>query len=242
MGSPYSFSRISRTIARMKVIAVIPAWNEGSRIGATVLGVRTEVDQVVVVDDGSPDNTAEIAKAAGATVLRHRLNRGQGAGLKTGTEAALRLGADIIVHVDADGQHDPKDIETLVRPIKEGRAEIVFGSRFLGVDPTGMPWIRRVYFIAARLFNTFVLGIPQNVTDPQSGARALTRRAAERIDFHQDRAAHCSEILRLGTRSGLPWVEVPIHVRYTQETLKKGQKFSDAFKIAWQLLIRGVGK
>jgi glycosyltransferase involved in cell wall biosynthesis len=226
----------------MKMIAVIPAWNEGSRIGATVLGVKHHVDQIVVVDDGSGDGTAEAAQKAGAIVLRHRLNRGQGAALKTGTEAALRLNADVIVHVDADGQHDPNDIDALVEPIKNGRAEIVFGSRFLGVDPTGMPWIRRVYFIAARLFNTFVLGIPRNVTDPQSGARALSRKAAERINFHQDGAAHCSEILRLATHSGLAWAEVPIHVRYTAETLKKGQKFTDAFRIVWQLVIRGLNK
>ena len=102
--------------------------------------------------------------------------------------------------------------------------------------------IRKLYFIAARVFNTFALGIPRRVTDPQSGARALSRAAAQSLDFKQDRAAHCSEMLRRVTRSHFRWMEVPVHVRYTAETLAKGQKFTSAFEIVWQLFIRGTGK
>ena len=221
----------------MKVFAVIPAWNEASGVGDVVKAVRAHADGVLVVDDGSTDSTSEQARAAGAIVVRHRLNRGQGAALKTGTEAAIKLGADIIVHVDADGQHEPEMIDALVAPIREGKADVVFGSRFLGIDPSGMPLIRRLYFPLARLFNVYLLGVSKHVTDPQSGARAFSTRAAQQIVFHQDRAAHCSEILRSVTRSNLRWMEVPIHVRYTRETLKKGQKFSEAFRIMWQLLI-----
>lgn len=221
----------------MKVVAVIPAYNEATRIEKTIAGVKPLVDVVVVVDDGSTDDTAARAKAAGAVVVRHALNRGQGAGLRTGTEAALRLGADIVVHVDADGQHDPSFIPALVVPIKEGKADIVFGSRFLGEAPQGMPLMRRGLLTAARLFNALVMGIPRKVTDPQSGMRALDRAAAQSLEFRQDRMAHCSEILRLATRSNLRWMEVPIRVHYTADSLAKGQKSLDAFKIAWQLFL-----
>jgi glycosyltransferase involved in cell wall biosynthesis len=221
----------------MKVFAVIPAWDEAGRIGEAIKDVQAAVDGVIVVDDGSLDATKEAAAAAGATVLRHAVNRGQGAALKTGTEAALRMGADVIVHVDADGQHDASFIAALVAPIKEGRADVVFGSRFLGLRSDEMPFVRQMLLVAARIFNTFVVGIPSHITDPQNGMRAFSRAAAERVDFHQDRMAHCSEILRLVTRSDLKWTEVPIRVRYTSETLSKGQKSSDALRIVWDLLI-----
>ena len=223
----------------MKVIAVIPAWNEETRIKQTILAVRPYVDGMVIIDDGSADETAKAAQTGDASVvvLRHSLNRGQGAGLRTGTEAALRLGADIVVHVDADGQHDPSFIPTLVAPIKEGKADVVFGSRFLGETPEGMPASRRVLLHAARTFNAIAVGIPRKVTDPASGMRAFTAAAAREIDFRQDRFAHASEILRLVTHSKLRWKEVPVRVRYTAESLAKGQKSLDALKIAWELFL-----
>jgi hypothetical protein len=105
-----------------------------------------------------------------------------------------------------------------------------------------MPAGRRALLGAARTFNALAMGIPRSVTDPQSGMRAFTREAARLIDFKQDRMAHCSEILRLATRSGLRWVEVPVRVLYTDETLAKGQKTADALKIAWELLIGRASK
>ncbi len=221
----------------MKVIAVMPAYKEKSRIAAAISGIRPMVDQIVVVDDGSGDGTAEEARRGEAKVLVHAINRGQGAALKTGTEAALKLGADIVVHIDADGQQDPQAISKLVEPIKEGKADVVFGSRFLGVDPHGMPMARRAVLIIGKWFSHFILGIPRTMTDPQSGLRAMTAEAARTIDFKQDRMAHCSEILRLVTRSDLRWMEVPVLVSYTQETLAKGNQTSDAFKIVWHLLL-----
>lgn len=221
----------------MRVIAVIPAYMESPRIGHTVRSVRPFVDGVVVVDDGSTDGTAGQARVGDAVVLRHSINRGQGASLRTGTDAALLMGADAIVHVDADGQHDPSFIPALLAPIREGRAEIVFGSRFLGEAPRGMPATRRALLSAARFFNAMVMGIPRRVTDPQSGMRAFTARAARTIAFRQDRMAHCSEILRLATRSGLSWMEVPVRIHYTADSLAKGQKSFDALKIAWQILV-----
>ena len=221
----------------MRIMAVIPAYREAGRITATIEGIRPFIPDIVVVDDGSPDATFDAAQAAGVRVLRHAMNRGQGAALRTGTEAALRLGADVIVHMDADGQHDPAYIPALLEPIQAGRADVVFGSRFMGQEATGMPASRRALLHAARAFNALAVGVPRTVTDPQCGYRALTKAAASSLDFRQDGMAHCSEILRLVVRSPHPWCEVPVRVRYTADTLEKGQKTWDAARIAWQLFI-----
>lgn len=221
----------------MKVVAVIPAFQEATRISQTIRAVLPYVDQALVVDDGSADATAENAALAGAVVVRHRTNRGQGAALRTGTDGALALGANIVLHIDADGQHDPASIPTLLEPLKQGSVQVVFGSRFLGEASVGMPASRRVLLEAARTFNALAVGVPRRVTDPQSGFRAMTAEAARSIDFHQDRMAHCSEILRLVTRSGLTWKEVPVRVHYSADSLKKGQKPWHAAGIVWQLFI-----
>lgn len=221
----------------MKVIAVIPAYHEATRIEQTIRGVALYVDQILVVDDGSQDGTAECALAAGALVARHQINRGQGAALKTGTAGALNLGADIILHIDADGQHDPTSIPAVLEPIKAGTVDVVFGSRFLGQKAIGMPLTRRLLLDAARTFNALAVGVPRSVTDPQAGFRAFSSRAARRIDFLQDGMAHCSEILRLVTRSDLRWREVPVRIRYSEESLGKGQKPWHAFRIAWKLML-----
>lgn len=221
----------------MKVFIIIPNYNEKGRIGSVVRTLLARDLRVVVVDDCSSDGSAAEAAEAGATLLSHVINRGQGAALKTGTDYARSQGADVIVHFDADGQHDPDAIPTLTAPLIEGRADVVFGSRFLGIQSEGMPQSRRALLWAARQFSAFALGIPRTVTDPQSGMRAMTAAAAREIDFRQDRMAHCSEILRLAYRSGLRCAEVPVRVRYTADTLAKGQKAADAFKIVWQLLL-----
>jgi glycosyltransferase involved in cell wall biosynthesis len=221
----------------MRVIAVIPAYREAGRIGAVVRGLLPQVAAVVVVDDGSPDETAAEAADAGAIVLRHALNRDQGAALRTGNEAALRLGAEVVVHFDADGQHDSADLPVLLYPIARGEADVVLGSRFLGVSSVGMPLTRRLFLRLARLMSRVLLGTPPGLTDPQSGLRAMTADAVRRLDFRQDRKAHCSEILMLLAKSGLRWREVPIRVIYTKDTLSKGQKTLDAFKVFWQIIV-----
>ena len=221
----------------MKMIAIMPAYEEASRIEAAILDVKKYISTIVVVDDGSQDETTDVAQRTGVMVLRHAINRGQGAALRTGTMAALKLGAEIIVDVDADGQHDAEFIPKLMEPILNGTADVVLGSRFLGIKSDGMPWSRRVLHAGIHIFNTLILGISWRFTDPQCGLRALSRSAAEELKFTQDRFAHCSEILRLLSRSGLRVAEVPTRIRYTSDSLAKGQKAKDAFKIVWQLLM-----
>ncbi|MFA6099453.1 MAG: glycosyltransferase family 2 protein [Patescibacteria group bacterium] len=226
----------------MRVIGVIPAFNEQSRIAEVLRASLSYLDGIIVVDDGSSDQTFEVAASVDSsrvTVLRHAVNRNQGAALRTGTEAALMSGADIVIHLDADGQHDPKDLPDLIKPILDGQADVVLGSRFLGVEATGMPLVRRWLLKAGRWFNILALGISKKITDPQSGLRAMTAEAARRLRFYQDGKAHTSEILRCITRLGLRWVEIPAHIKYTEDTLTKAgtNRTSDAFSIAWHLFI-----
>ncbi|NTW22123.1 glycosyltransferase family 2 protein [Candidatus Falkowbacteria bacterium] len=209
----------------LRIFCVIPALNEKNNIQDVVRGVVPCVDSVIVVDDGSQDDTAGLAEQAGATVLRHAVNRGQGAALRTGTEYAFGQGADIVVHFDADGQFLTKDIAVVTGPIVDGQAAIVFGSRFLD-NTTKMPLIkRRVIMPLARIINKLFLGV--ELTDPQSGFRAFSRDAFKRLAWQQDGMAHASEILALSAHSGLAVKEVPITVIYHQY----GQKFSGGMKI-----------
>ncbi len=225
----------------MRVFAVIAAFREVPRVQASVRACLPFVERVIVVDDGSHDGTAEEAEKGGALVLRHGINRGQGAALKTGTLAALQLGAEVIVHIDADGQHDPSYIPALLEPIKSGEADVVFGSRYMGIKAIDMPWKRRFLMNGIRLFNIFILGVPSNVRDPQTGLRAFHAEAGRKLDFKQDRMAHCSEILRYVTHH-FRWKEVPVEVRYTKNTLEKGQWRGGAVRIVWQLLIGAFRK
>ncbi|MCH8049296.1 glycosyltransferase family 2 protein [Patescibacteria group bacterium] len=213
----------------MKTVAVIPAYNEERRISASIKDVRKFVDEVVVVDDGSRDQTAQQALLAGACVLPHIINRGQGAALETGTQYALEiLDADIVVHFDADGQMSGEDIPRIVEPIIRGEADVVLGSRFLGLQ-SNMPFTRLLTLHLALLFTILVSGI--RVTDTHNGFRALSRQAAQEIRITMNRMAHASEILDLIKVKKLRFVERPVTIRYSQETLQKGMSFFSGFSV-----------
>lgn len=214
----------------MNIVAVIPAYNEEGRIESSIRDAAQFVSSVVVVDDCSQDATCENAQEAGAKVLRHVINRGQGAALQTGTHYALNhMNADIIVHFDADGQMQGKDISAMVNPIECGAAEIVLGSRFLGKE-SNMPFIRRWLTLKpAILFTMLISGI--KVSDTHNGFRALSRKAAEKINIKLDRMAHASEILDQIKAHNLVYAEVPVEIIYSQDTLLKGQSFMSGFVI-----------
>ena len=220
----------------MKVTVVIPAYNEEKGIAQVIAEVKSVVDDVIVVDDCSRDHTYQIAKQAGAISLRHIINRGQGAALRTGTRCALEGGADIIVHFDADGQFLVEDIAKVVAPLIAGEADVVFGSRFLD-NSTRMPVIKKKLIMPlARLVNFWFLGV--KMTDPQSGFRAFTRQVGLKLKWHQDRMAHCSEILSLVVRNHWCIKEVPITVIYREF----GQNLFGGFKILSDLLIKKINR
>lgn len=213
----------------MKVAIVIPTYNEGERLVETLSGVLEHFETVVVVDDGSRDKSFEWAKESGAYALRHVVNRGQGAALQTGVDFAVQeLNADIVVHFDADGQMDVHEIKEIIKPIQNGEVEIVFGSRFLG-KALNMPTTRKITLMLSRVFTKLVSGI--SLTDAHCGFRALSKNAAKRARFTLDRQAHASQIYDLVKIHSLTYKEVPVTIRYTDETLAKGMKFTDGFGV-----------
>ena len=194
------------------VFIVVPAYNVAQRRFRSVLEqLGTLPYRVVVVDDGSTDTTAEIGKQY-TSVVRHEINRGQGAALMTGMAYALRQGATILVHFDADGQMDPADIVTAVQLLQTNpQLDIILGSRFLKANT--IPWTKK-YLIQkpALWFQRLTTGLP--LTDVHNGFRAMTAAAAKRLEIKQDRMAHASEIILLIKRLGLRYQEIPVTIRY----------------------------
>jgi polyprenyl-phospho-N-acetylgalactosaminyl synthase len=218
----------------MATFAVVPAYNEAEVVADSVRALAAVSLRVIVVDDGSTDGTGAMARAAGATVLRHIINRGQGAALQTGISYALRRGAQQIVTFDADGQHGAESVAALLQPLIDGRADVVLGSRFLD-DQTRVPVLRRLTLKAAIVFTRLMTGL--RITDTHNGLRALTRAAAERITLRQDRMAHASEILDQIATAKLRHVEVAVHIRYSDYARRKGQTSLGAFRVALDYLL-----
>jgi len=216
---------------------VIAAYNEAPCLEQVVSEVRAAYPNVVVVDDGSTDGTLEAARRSAPFVLRHPINRGQGAALQTGIEFALQQGARFIVTFDADGQHRPEDIKAMIAPIARGDCEITLGSRFLG-RADGVPRTRRWTLRMAVLLTRVVSRI--HVTDAHNGLRAFSRRAAEGMRITLDGMAHASELIDQIRLSGLAFKEVPVQIRYTDYSLKKGQSSRNAIQIVVQYLLGRV--
>lgn len=218
----------------MNTVAVVPAWNEAQAIGEVLDGLLPRVDAVIVVDDGSTDRTADIAAARGARVVRHVLNRGLGAAIATGIRAALAQGADIVLTFDADGQHRSDDVPAVLAPIKDGKADVVIGSRMLTKE--GMPFLRRVANRIGNAVTAVLFGA--RVSDSQSGLRAFSRAAAEKIQIRTDRMEVSSEIVAEIFRHRLRLAEVPVATVYTRYSLSKGQSFVMGLKTLGRLILR----
>jgi glycosyltransferase involved in cell wall biosynthesis len=222
-----------------KIYIVIPAFNEAGAIQDVIKEVRAAgYRDIIVVDDGSTDNTWQKAQETGIVALRHKINRGKGGATKTGIEAAKLLGAEIIVTMDGDGQHDPQDVKKLIQPIIENRCDVVLGTRL--IDPKGMPWYKIVANHVGNFFTWWLFGLW--VTDSQSGLRAYSFEAAEKINTRAYRYEYDSEVIREIYIYKLKFTEVPIAVRYTQYSMNKTTRqgfitgLKTLYKMVWNLI------
>ena len=195
------------------VVIGIPAFNEEHTIARIVLEAQKFADKVVVCDDGSTDYTAKIAESLGADVVRHEKNGGYGASIKSLFLRAHELNADVFVTLDADGQHEPNEIPIVIKPIVEGEADVVIGSRFVDKNGTAeMPLYRQ---LGAKLITKMVNGSAKNgVTDSQSGFRAYSHIALDRLNFFEDGMGASVEILLKASKNDLRIVEVPSTCKY----------------------------
>jgi glycosyltransferase involved in cell wall biosynthesis len=225
----------------LSLYLVIPAFNEGRVIASTLANLPAEfsgIDEtrIVVVDDGSTDDTAAVIERCGdprVVLLRHAINRGLGGALGTGLEYARLHGADYVVTYDADGQHAPDDIATILAPLMSGKADAVIGSRLL--NPSGMPWYRVAGNWGLNLFTYFVFGMW--TTDSQSGMRGFSKAALSQIQVRMDRMEVSSEFIKEIRRCRLRYTEVPIQAIYSDYSLAKGQSNWNAFNILIRLVL-----
>ncbi len=218
------------------VWVVAPAYNEGTVIAGVLQKLVATGHQIVVVDDGSHDDTRAQAEAFAVHVLSHCVNLGQGAALQTGLTYALKNGAKYVVTFDTDGQHDVADIAKLLSALESGPYDVALGSRFLGTDSAvGMPWAKRVLLKAAlRYTKTFGA---MKVSDTHNGLKAFTASAAGKIELTQNRYAHGDQLLAQLHEHRMRFVEVSVTVHYTPYSIRKGQKLSNAFNIVWDSLM-----
>ncbi len=225
----------------MKLAIILPAFNEASIIGSVLDAVPTSIlgiDRVMtlVIDDGSTDNTAEVAEQHGAMVVRHRMNRGVGVATKTGIQQAKKLRADIAVTIDSDGQHNPADLPAVIAPILAGESDVVIGTRL--VNASGMPLLK---IFGNKLMNSITrLYGGAATTDSQSGFRAYNQAALQRMRLSSSGYEICSEILGAIRRAHLRLVEVPVDTIYTAYSRKKGQSITNGLNIIIRLTVRAI--
>jgi glycosyltransferase involved in cell wall biosynthesis len=214
-------------------MAAMPAYNEERSIVRMVLGCQKHVDCVIVVDDGSSDATAELAASAGAHVVRHEWNAGYGAALRTCFETAREMGAQRLVIIDADGQHNPAEIPKLLQPLDRG-VDLVIGSRFCNGNGQEVPTYRKVGMKVLDVTTNFLGGL--SVTDTQSGFRAYGKRAIDCICIDDDGMSAGSEILLQAKDNNLKVEEVEIHCSYDVENASKQNPVSHGVKVLLILL------
>ena len=222
-------------MAGKKIFAVIAAYNEEKTIFSVIKDLKKYVNTIVVVDDGSSDQTSKKISGSKVILLRHLINLGQGAALQTGFEYAKRNDADIVVTYDADGQFKASDIPRLIKPILQNKADIVLGSRFLG-HAINIPLTRLITLKLGIIFTFIFSGL--RFTDVYNGLRALNKTALQKICITQNRLAHASEILDKIKVCQLRFVEIPVTVKYTDYSKQKGEKNLNALRVFIDLVTR----
>ncbi|WP_455952634.1 glycosyltransferase family 2 protein [Arcanobacterium haemolyticum] len=215
---------------------VIPLYNEGQVIFDVLDKAKRVFPRIVCVDDGSSDNSVEEARRAGVAVVRHPINLGQGAALRTGLDYALmQEGSEYFVTFDSDGQHRVDDAQRMVVRLKNEPLDVVIGSRFLD-GRTKPGTLKRIVLKMAVVFQRMTTGM--NLTDAHNGLRALNRHAAQSIDIQQDRMAHASEIVSAISAHKLRYAEEPVLIEYTDYSRAKGQSLWNSINILSDLLFK----
>lgn len=215
---------------------MIPMYNESTVVGSVIGDLLPVFPHVVCVDDGSTDGSQEVARAAGAVVVQHPINLGQGAALQTGIEFALQdQDMDTIVTFDADGQHRVPDAFDMVQRIRSGEAEVVLGSRFLD-DRTKMTALKRLVLKTAALQIRMATGL--QLSDAHNGLRVLDRNTASSIHLTQNRMAHASELVYQLARLEVRYTEHPVEIIYTEYSKAKGQSLLNSVNILAELLFK----
>lgn len=222
------------------VAIVIPAFNEGSAILGTINGIPEDFPHIIVVDDGSRDDTREQVAATRAALVKHPINLGQGAALQTGIDMALLdPGVDYVVTFDADGQHRIEDVRAMIDHAERHSVQVVLGSRFLG-EAINMPGMKRVILKAAVWFSNITSGV--RLTDTHNGLRVIHRSAAERMKLELPDFSHASEIVERIGQERLTYAEVPVTIIYSEYSRSKGQSMINAVNIAFDALLRKMIK
>ena len=217
------------------IFVLIPSFNEGKVIRQTIRSLGDQYS-IVLIDDASTDDTANAVRDLPIYYLRHDINLGQGAALQTGMDFALQQGADIVVHFDADGQHNPADIERFVEVLKNQKVDVVLGSRFMRQDDfLAIPRLRRLLLRIARIVNGMLTGLW--LSDAHNGFRVMNRHALRTIQLKENRMAHATEILMQIRRQQLRYVECPTHIVYTEYSQVKGQRWQGAIDILIDVFI-----
>ena len=225
--------------SKASVFVVVPTYNEAPALRKTLLPLIYSGYSVVVVDDCSTDNTLDTIQDLSVHYLRHPINLGQGAALQTGMTYALAQGAEYLVHFDADGQHNYRDIDSLLAPLAAGTADVAVGTRFQrSEDVQAVPTSRRLLLKVAVVVNGLLTGMW--LSDAHNGFRAFTRSAAEVIQITENRMAHATEILSLIRQAKLRLVEKPVHIVYSDYSKAKGQSSLNSFHILIDLILRRI--
>jgi polyprenyl-phospho-N-acetylgalactosaminyl synthase len=217
---------------------IVPAYNEAKVIGDVIADLRQTFDHVVCVDDGSRDDTSDIALAAGAHVVRHPVNLGQGAAIQTGVEyARSQPGAAVFVTFDADGQHRVKDVLTMIDRLSKGDVDIVIGTRFAGSTVSHTPPLKRL------ILRTAVALSPSShrlgLTDAHNGLRVFDKTVADHLNLTMNGMSHASEFVKLIDENGWRVVEEPVEILYTEYSLSKGQPLLNGVNIVFDGFLRG---
>ncbi|MBT1003036.1 glycosyltransferase family 2 protein [Paenarthrobacter sp. DKR-5] len=211
-------------------------YNEASVVGTVIEGLMAEFEHVVCVDDGSSDGSQQAAREAGAVVVQHPVNLGQGAALQTGIEYVLQdPETECIVTFDADGQHRVEDARAMADRVRSGEADIVLGSRFLD-NRTKLAPMKRLVLRTAAAQSRISTGLP--LTDAHNGLRAFNPEVARRINLTQNRMAHASELIHQIAQMDTRWVEHPVEIVYTDYSKAKGQSLLNSVNIVADLFFR----